>query len=330
MNKREDIEMDKANEMYETQYGCLTGITRPEYNKNGKLMECSFENKNILHTPYGEFIPQYTNEGARKKYIRSLTFYDNGNLRRLSLEEQTEIQTPVGMIQAEFITFYESGELKRIFPLNGKLTGYWTEENEYEMAQPIALKMNFGLVEKKFISLHFYQDGNIKSLTLWPKETMSVPASGINIRVRYGIAFYPGGRIKSLEPAYPLFQNTAIGKIACFDMNANGINGDSESLNFNEDGSIRSLITSTDRIRVRNRKNNSIEIVEPYFTLSMINDSEEDIVPLKIEFSDKECILYGKEICNYSYEDYEFEIENMTVTPKSSCGDCASCKSSCG
>ncbi|WOO36217.1 hypothetical protein R2R35_20835 [Anaerocolumna sp. AGMB13020] len=322
--------IDKAIEMYETQYGCLTGITTPDYYKNGKLMECSFEAKNILHTPYGDFIPQYTNEGTRKKYIKSLSFYENGNLRRLALEEQTLIHTTAGEIQAELVTFYDSGEIKRIFPLNGKITGFWTEENEYGLAQPITLKMDQGYVEKKFISLHYYRNGNIKSLTLWPKETMSVPAGDIKIKVRFGIAFYPEGNTKSLEPAYPLFRNTPIGKIACFDMNANGINGDMNSLNFNEDGSIKSLITSTDRIKIRNRKDNSIEIIEPYFKISLINDSEEDIVPIKIEFIDKGCILYGKNIYTYVYKDYEFEIENMAVTPKSSCSDCASCKSTCG
>jgi len=324
------MSMDKDIVMYDTQYGCLTGITTPDYYKNGKLMECSFEEKNILHTPYGKFTPQYTNEGTRKKYIKSLSFYENGNLRRLALEEQTLIPTTAGEIPAELITFYESGEIKRIFPLNGKITGYWTEENEYGLAQPITLKMDHGYVDKKFISLHFYKKGSIKSLTLWPKETLSVPVGGINVKVRFGIAFYPEGSIKSLEPAYPLFRNTPIGKIACFDMNANGINGDINSLNFNIDGSIKSLITSTDRIKVRQKKDNGIIIIEPYFKISLINDSEEDIIPIKIEFSDEGCILYGKNIFNCSYKDYEFEIENMAVTPKSSCNDCASCKSSCG
>ncbi len=322
--------MDKAIEMYETQYGCLTGISTPDYYMNGKLMECSFVEKNILNTPYGKFIPQYTNEGTRKKYIKSLSFYENGNLRRLALEEQTLIHTTAGEILAELVTFYDSGEIKRIFPLNGKITGYWTEENEYGLAQPITLKMDHGNVEKKFISLHFYKKGNIKSMTLWPKETLSVPVGDINFKVRFGIAFYPEGNIKSLEPAYPLFRSTPIGKIACFDMNANGINGDMNSLNFNLDGSIKSLITSTDRIKVRQKKDSSIEIIEPYFKISLISDSEEEIVPIKIEFMDKGCILYGKNIYNYTYEDYEFEIENIAVTPKISCSDCASCKSSCG
>lgn len=319
----------KITEEYKTQYGSLIGITAPEYYTNGQLLECSLEEENILSTPYGKFIPQYTNESTRKKYIRSLSFYENGNIRRISLEEQMPIRTSAGELQVELITFYESGEIKRVFPLNGKITGYWTEENEYELAQPIALKLENGLVEKKFISLHFYKDGEIKSLTLWSKETLSVPVNAVNLKARYGIAFYPGGKIKSFEPAYPLFRSTPIGKIACFDLNANGISGDDNSLNFNSDGSIKSLITSTDRIRIRNRNDNSITVLEPYFKLSMVNDGEKEIVPLKIEFTETGCILYEKEILNYTYQEYEFEIENMVIIPKSSCSDCSSCNSSC-
>ena len=43
---------------------------------------------------------------------------------------------------AEQVSFYESGALKRIFPLNGTLSGYWTQEDEAKLATPLTLVFN--------------------------------------------------------------------------------------------------------------------------------------------------------------------------------------------
>lgn len=333
-SRQEENSLGKEYICYETKYGCLKEISSPEYYKNGPLMECSLEEEVILKTPYGILIPQYTTEAVRKKYTKSIAFYQNGNLKRIAMERQTAVNTPLGQLKAELATFYEDGSLKRIFPLNGKITGYWTEENELELAQAIPLELPFGKYDKKVISLHFYEEGQLKSLTLWPKEFLMVPLYGGMVKIRSGIAFYPNGKVKSFEPAYPLFINTPIGRIAAFDMNANGINGDDNSLAFYEDGSVASLITSTDRLLINNKRNNTADVIEPSIRPSMIGGNDEEVVPLRICFKKEKCFIYGyykegwKERI-YPLSEYDFEICNMAVTLKNVCGDCNSCQGGC-
>lgn len=321
--------MKRQNLSYETRYGCLKGISSPEYYPDGKLMECALDEQLVLNTPFGTLIPQYTTEGVRKKYIKALTLYHNGNLKRLSLEQQMPVKTPAGVLKAELLTFYESGNIKRIFPLNGKISGYWTEENEFELAEAISLTLPFGRADKKIIGIHFYEDGSIRSLTLWPKEYLTAAVAGRKAKVRYGISFYQGGRVKSMEPAYPLLTETPVGQIAAFDINAIGINGDENSLEFWEDGRVKSLVTSTDSIRARSKKNGKETVIRPFFRPSTVKDEEEEIVPVRIAFREKECTLYGKADSVFAYEEYDFEIENFAVTPKAGCSDCGSCPGGC-
>lgn len=321
--------MEQADTYYKTKYGCLSGISSPGYYPDGSLMECDLNEELVLDTPQGAFIPQYTSEGVRKKYIKALTLYPNGNLKRLYLEHQMPVKTLLGDMKAELLTFYEAGGLKRVFPLNGKISGYWTEDNEYELAESMSLELSFGKVEKKLISVHFYEKGNIKSLTLWPKDFLMVPCLGVKVKVRFGIAFYPDGMIKSLEPAYPLFLITPIGRIAAFDINANGINGDDNSLNFYEDGRVRSLVTSTDRVKIKNKKNGEVKNVGPTFRPSIIRDEDEEVVPVTLIFFDDRCCIDGRTELTFAYEEYSFEVENMVVTPKTTCSDCSSCQGSC-
>ena len=44
------------------------------------------------------------------------------------------LKLPAGDYQAELITFYEDGNVKRVFPLYGQISAYWSVEEEMEQA----------------------------------------------------------------------------------------------------------------------------------------------------------------------------------------------------
>ncbi len=305
-----------------TKYGVLEGISSVELYENGKIKECSVNKENVLITPVGNLIPQYRDDDVRNKYIKSLSFYENGNIKKIALHKQTVVKSGFGPVKAELITFYESGKIKRLFPLNGKITAYWTEENEYEMAVPQEFIFPFGKIKKKVISILYYETGNIKSLTLWPKELLTIDTPAGKLGIRYGIGMYPDGGLRACEPAYPILINTPIGEISAFDVEASGISGDKNSLNFNEDGSIKSIITSTDSIEVTKKSGKRIQF-EPGLRPSMLGEEGMDIIPLKVEFYEDKIRINENNV--YVTGDCSFTIKNNILKKLSSCSDCSKC-----
>jgi len=120
---------------YMTQYGEITGISENSTYADNQLMDCVINERVELHTPLGLLTPQYEHSEVRRKHIYSISFFQNGKISRIALNEQTEVKTPVGILPAELITFYESGSMKRLFPLNGQISGYWSEDDEYKLAK---------------------------------------------------------------------------------------------------------------------------------------------------------------------------------------------------
>ncbi|MGB8453343.1 MAG: hypothetical protein WCD89_13565 [Anaerocolumna sp.] len=308
----------------ETKYGFMEGLSSVEFYDKGNIKECSLIKKNELITPYGILVPQYQNEGVRNKYIKSLSLYENGNLKKIALQEQSTIETSIGPMKTELITFYESGKIKRLFPLNGKITGYWTEENEYELSIPQEFTFPFGKIKKRVIGILFYENGMIKSLTFWPKEVLMLTTPSGKLGVHYGIGMYPDGRLKSCEPAYPVLIDSPIGKLTAYDVNASGINGDKNSLNFNEDGSIKSLITSTDTIKMT-KKNGETYLFEPGSRPSLLDEEGMDIIPLKVEFYENKIRINEKEENAFEIVEFNFTIKNNTLKKFNKCSDCSSC-----
>ena len=47
-------------------------------------------------------------------------------------------------MDAELVTFHADGSLRRVFPLNGKLSGYWTEADEGALAKAMELSTPLG------------------------------------------------------------------------------------------------------------------------------------------------------------------------------------------
>jgi hypothetical protein len=314
---------------YDTNYGILTNIGDYISFVSGALKDCILEDKVELNTPYGILIPQYEFSDYRRKFIHSLSFYEDGTLRRVSLNEQTDIQTPIGNRKAELITFYESGAIKRLFPLNGHLTAYWEEAEEYQLATEDIFYLPCGNISAKIISIYFYQDGTIKSLTFWPNEIITISAPIGEIEVRIGLSFYRDGRIHSLEPATPVPIHTSIGLLKAYDETANGITGDNNSLVFNQNGEVKSLKTSNQKVIAINQTTKEIATFLPYQEVDC--DGEEiSFHPLKIDI-DGEFICFN-DSDKLEVHQYQFFVRPYTKTAINPCANCTSngkCTSEC-
>lgn len=306
----------------QSKYGTLKGISSAEFYENGALKECMVAERNVLITPYGQLIPWYEEDHVRRKYTASVTFYKNGNIRSILLNNRAEIITSLGLFEVEKITFYEDESLKRIFPLDGKLTGYWTEDNEYELAKEYTLKLSVGEIKSKIMSLQFYRSQKLRSITLWPKEKVLIQLEIGTIPVRTGISFYESGQIKSCEPAKPTPIKTPIGKMIAYDTSAIGIHGDSNSLQFYEDGKLKALITSTDQIEIYD-ENNQKTCYAPQEISSLLHFDGKDIVPLKIAFYQGRVSI--NEELEYAQHSYSFSIINYFRQVQAICTDCSNC-----
>ncbi len=53
-------------------------------------------------------------------------FHPTRMLKSLRLHSQQTVATPMGPLRAEYLTFYDTGQWRRVLQLNGKLSGYWT------------------------------------------------------------------------------------------------------------------------------------------------------------------------------------------------------------
>ncbi|HEX2925238.1 MAG TPA: hypothetical protein VHP38_03115, partial [Ruminiclostridium sp.] len=212
----------------------LSGIVSAFCYDSGRIKECILSQKNIIHTKYGKLIPKYGPDEVRRKYCHSISFYESGAVKSISLETSTRIETPLGTFPAELVTFYENGSLKRIFPLNGHLNGYWSEADEEKLCEEFQFSFPFGSFRTKIIGLCFYECGSLKSMTLWPGETVILRTSFGLLPVRIGFSLFESGKLKSAEPAYEITVSTPIGSVEAYDENVVGIHADCNSLCFAE------------------------------------------------------------------------------------------------
>ncbi len=314
-----------------TKYGLLNGLSRCEFYDCGSIKECTLNSFNQIPTNYGVLSAQYDDSNPRKKFTKSMSFYESGALKTIALEEQTLIKTPTGTFTAELMSFYESGAIKRLFPLNGKITGYWSEDDEYKMASELTLNIGNKTIKTKAISVYFYESGAIKGLTLWPQDRLKVSTPiGKTIYARIGITFYSDGSIKSLEPYIPVSIDTPIGMLEAFNSSAIGINGDINSLRFDASGKVIHLMTSTDKVTVTGPDGTDISYQPKLVPNPLIPDKKE-ISPLIVEFKEKEVIFNNS--ASYEIDKYSFKVSPSCFTDyANSCGDCGTCKahSPCG
>jgi hypothetical protein len=307
-----------------TRYGKLNGCINTEYDADGRVKGCCFEEENKLSLACATLIPQYGEETVRKKFIQTVSFYPSGALSRIALEHQTEVMTPIGEFPAELLTFYEDGAMKRIFPLNGKLSGFWSELDEASLAFPFHFEFNFGEFSAKIISIHFYQSGEIQSIALFPGEVIILQTPVGKISVRTGFSLYKNGTLKSVEPAQPVLASTRIGKVTAFDASAIGVHADNNSLEFSESGEVMKIITSTDKIIVQS-EGIPLTSVAPIIKPSPLDEDEFVTIPIAIRFDGETAFLANEKEYAYSLQTSAFTIIQNQSTACSSCSDCSIC-----
>jgi hypothetical protein len=283
----------------------------------------------MLVTHAGELVPAY-NETPRRKVKHSVEFYPGGTVRSVALEEQQEIQTPLGEFPAELVTFYESGELKRFFPLDGKLSGFWSEEDERALAIPLTFDLPFARFTAVISGIGLYENGSIRSLTLFPRERITVRTQYGMIATRIGFSLYPDGLLASLEPAEPVALKTPIGRLLAFDSNAIGINADTSSLTFARSGTVTGLITEQNRIAVQT-PDGQLRMFRPVERISPIDDDETIIVGLTLAFDADNVTITesGLEPQTFSLSSCGFTITEDASNPfscsPSACANCSLC-----
>jgi len=295
-------------ETIEIKYGTLNNAFLAGCYSTGECEEFRVEGESELDILGYKLIPSYEFPDVRRKEFPSVKVYRNGNIRSILLNESTSITTKVGVFEVEKITFYEDGPINRLFMLDGKLSGYWSEDDEYNLAKSCKFDFEFASFEAKVMTLHFYKTGEVKSITLWPKERVKLNVGDYNIIGKVGFSLYESGKLKSCEPFRPTTIKTPIGDIEAYDVNALGVHGDQNSLNFYEDGKIKSLITSRNTITISTLDGEKI-FHSPKKVRIYSNSEVMDTISLVIEFSDDKVIIDHE--YEYSLVDNKFEIKSF-------------------
>ena len=292
----------------EIKYGTLNNAFLGNCYSTGECEEYRVEGESELNVLGYKLIPSYEFPDVRRKEFPAVKVYKSGNIRSILLNESTSITTKIGVFDVEKITFYEDGPINRLFMLDGKLSGYWSEDDEYNLAKPYKFDFEFASFEAKAISLHFYETEELKSITLWPKERIKLNLGDYNIAGRIGISLYKSGKLKSCEPIEAVAINTPIGDIESYDINAIGIHGDKNSLSFYEDGKVKSLITSTNTITIHTLEGDTI-LHSPRKVRIYSNSEVMDTITLSIEFRDDKVIIDEK--YEYNIQENRFEIKSF-------------------
>jgi hypothetical protein len=89
--------------------------------------------------------------------------------------------------------------------------------------------------------------------------------------------------VDTFEPVKEISIESPIGNLSVFDPDPNGIHAENHSINFNEDGTIESVITSSNQIMVTNNENEE-KLFSPKIVTSYCNENAFFISPLKIIF----------------------------------------------
>lgn len=293
----------------QTPFGVFGGICTAEYYEDGSPKSLRLDKKNVVVTHAGELIPYYSGDSQRRKYKASVKFYPGGLIKAVSLDKQQEIITPIGEFPAELVTFYPTGELKRVFPLDGQISGFWSEEDERELNIPFSFDFGFGAFTAMLVGLCFYRSGGIRSITLFPNETISVHTPVGSLRVKNGLSLFENGRLQSLEPAGPQVIATPIGAVSACDVNAVGINADSNSVRFDESGRLISAVTSGSKI-IAVAKDGSTRFFAPAEKRSPLDEKETITIPLKLDFDYRQdtVSITGEECVMLSLRDNGFKI----------------------
>lgn len=305
-----------------TLYGDLSGVEFRTLYSNGKMDGCLVTEPNTLTTPYGTLVPQYEAEDMGRRAVKPMYFYKDGSLKSIALQSQTMLETPVGAIPAELVTFHKNGSIKRIFPLDGKLSGFWSWKNEFALAEALTFRSPAGELTAKIIALQFYESGALKSITLWPGQTLKVATPVGEITIRTGLAFYESGEIRSFEPLKKIDIPTPIGILTAYDNEPNGIHGDINSVQLSVDGSVEALSTVDHAVEVSIPGSGS-ELFRPGVKNNVCGDERKVSVPMRVRFEKRAVVFHDNPEFSFDLEKSRFAImqmDSVTKEPLYSCG----------
>lgn len=266
-----------------TPFGVIEALPGVEYYSDGHVRFCIAARLSPLDTPFGVLVPQFTANTLRKRQLPTISFHPDGTIRTLPLESETIIPTPLGAMPAEQVTFYENGALKRVFPLNGALSGYWTQEDEAKLVRSLTLDTPLGVIRAALISVYFSPGGRLRSLTLWPGTTLDAPSPVGCVSTRIGVALYDSGVISSLEPAESVSVPTPLGPLLAHDPDAVGICGDRNSLRFRQNGAVLGLATTAHVFDVV-LENGRVRRLSPPMRINPCDGELREPAPIVLEF----------------------------------------------
>ena len=236
-----------------------------------------------IMTSVGELTPSCTFATESRKKGAAVGYYSCGKIKSLPLEDAEDIKTPLGVYSGELVTFYKSGNLRRLFPLNGRINAYWTEKDEYDLAEILDIPTPLGTLAVKPIYIQFYETGELHSVSFWPGEVITLSTPIGQIPVRKGITFHKNGNISSCEPAEPILVPTTLGAVQAYDPDPEGITADSGSLGFDDQGQVASVSTVKNRVVV-NKNTLNEKLFSPKLVYSYCDESAFSVLPLIIHF----------------------------------------------
>lgn len=295
----------------------------PYYNNDGTVESVQVLEKCSISTSIGNLTPIYEVDDHGRKKLTPVKFRKDGSIKSISLQKPVHIKTSIGSFSVELVTFYPDGSLCRAFPLNGKLSGFWSEASEYKLAETIEINSSVGILSFKAINIHFYETGELCSATLWPQERVEINTIYGTWRFKNGISFHKNGNIASCEPVSSVSIETPLGKMDAFDPDPNGICGHKNSLNFTEDGKISALSSINSIVNVQDKEGYRFNF-EPKVMRSYCNDDEYIVEPLKIEFeNDRVIFKNGFKTTGMIHMDSSFNVDifqpDVSLTNAMSC-----------
>ena len=193
---------------------------------------------NSITTKYGNLLPCSGASDYRKKHRCAVSYYDSVSLRSVYLEEPSVLSFPAGDYQTELITFYEDGNVKRIFPLYGQISAYWSIEEEAENAPYYDFPIAGEELHIRPQCIFFYPSGKIRAITLWPSDEISVKTPVGSIRTKLGVELYENGNIRSIEPVYGTVISTPEGIIKPYRFRMVMMHAENATLKFDEEGRV--------------------------------------------------------------------------------------------
>jgi len=262
--------------------GIFGDVTSLSKYPSGEIESIRLSGMNMVVTHAGEMIPAYT-ETPRRKNKPSVEFYRDGMIKGIILEEQKEVLTPIGELPAEHVTFYPTGEVHRVFITDGQISGYWSEEDEKQHNIPLNFQFDFAEFTAYLNALCFYQDGSIKSVSLFPGEKIKVETPAGFLETGIGFSLYESGELKSVEPIEPTLINTPIGDFMAYDPDAVGVHADTNSMCFDEQGRMNSFKTVDHKLMIQTDEKEFI-MIKPLERIHSLYDDEKVRIPITISF----------------------------------------------